>query len=95
MSLLFQNEGAIENARQRLNKRPLFDLYDAFKALDRNGNGYVTLDEFREILQENGIYATSTEALNLIKRFDRDQDGKVSYKEFVNEITPKSPAKLY
>lgn len=90
---LFQTESIVEGIRQRLNKRPLFDIYDAFKALDTNDNGFITIDEFKEVLLDHGLFATENELLNLIKRFDKNQDGKVSYSEFVNEITPKSPKK--
>ena len=55
----------------------------------------MTLDEFKELLLDHGVYTSSNELLNLMKRFDKNQDGKVSYSEFVNEITPKSPTKLY
>ena len=81
--------------RQKLNRRPLFDVYDAFKALDKNGNGYITVNEFKEVLLDHGMYSSPNELKTLLKRFDKDQDGKVSYREFVSEITPKSPSKLY
>lgn len=91
--MLFQNESIIENIRQKLNKRPLFDLYDAFKALDKNDKGYVTLEEFKEVLNNHGIYSSSNELMSLLQRFDKNQDGKVSYSDFVSEISPKSPTK--
>ena len=90
-----RTKGSLKNVRQKLNRRPLFDVYDAFKALDKNESGFITLDEFKELLLDHGIYTSSNELLNLMKRFDKNQDGKVSYSEFVNEITPKSPTKLY
>jgi len=43
----------------------------------------------------NGVYVSSKDAMALIERFDRNQDGKVTYSEFLNEMTPKSPAKIY
>ena len=91
--MLIQNEAIIENIRQRLNRRPFFDVYDAFRALDRNENGYLTPEEFKDILLDHGIISSPQELLNLLNRFDRDRDGKVSYDDFANEIIPNSPKK--
>jgi len=95
LSILIQNETNSEGLRQKLNRRPLFNVYEAFKALDKNDTGAFTIDEFKELLLDNGIYATSKDLLNLVQRFDKNQDGKVTYAEFVQEITPKSPSKVY
>ena len=81
--------------RQKLNRRPLFNIYEAFKALDKNNIGFFSLEEFRELLLSHGIYASSKDVANLVSRYDKNQDGKISYSEFVNEITPKSPTKIY
>jgi len=94
-NMLLQNEEITENIRQKLSRRPLFDVYDAFKALDKNRNGYITLNEFKEMLLDHGVYTSPTELKQLLQRFDRDQDGKVSYREFAEEISPKSPRRGY
>jgi len=78
-----------------LNRRPLFNVYEAFKALDKNDIGSFSIDEFKELLLDHGIYATSNDLLNLVHRYDKNQDGKVTYSEFVSEITPKSPSKIF
>jgi len=44
-------------------------------------------------LNDYGIFATKTDLENLVKRYDKNEDGKVSYGEFISEITPKSPFK--
>lgn len=92
-NMLIQNEAIIENIRQRLNQRPFFDVYDAFRALDRNESGYLTPEDFKDILLDHGIISSPQELLNLLNRFDRDGDGRVSYKDFQNEIIPNSPPK--
>jgi len=73
----------------------LFNVYEAFKALDKNDIGYFSIDEFKELLSDHGIYATSKEAAALVDKFDKNQDGKITYSEFVQEMTPKSPSKIY
>ena len=66
-------------------------MHDAFNALDLNENGFITLDEFKAVLEDYGIFASKNELIGLMKRYDKNLDGKVSYSEFMNEMTPKSP----
>lgn len=89
-----ENEFHSEKLRQRLSRRPLFDNFEAFEALDIDKNGFVSKYEFRELLANHGFYATQKELDSLMNRYDQNEDGKVSYTEFVREITPKSPEKI-
>jgi Ca2+-binding EF-hand superfamily protein len=86
-------ERLAESLRQRLSRIPSFNLYDAFKAVDKSNDGVITLDEFRSILQDHGLYATTKDLESLMDRYDKDRDGRVSYSEFVQEVRPKSPSK--
>lgn len=88
-----RNEGRNEEIRQKLNRRPLFNIYESFKALDKNDNGFIDINEFRDALIEHGLYASTKEISNIVKRYDHNNDGKVSYYDFVQELTPKSPKK--
>jgi len=73
----------------------LFSVYDAFKACDVNGDGIVTKEEIRRLLDSRGYYVTDNEVSTLMEKFDKDRDGKISYSEFMEEILPKSPSKAY
>eukprot|EP00825_Cyclidium_porcatum_P034670 TRINITY_DN3643_c0_g1_i11.p1 TRINITY_DN3643_c0_g1~~TRINITY_DN3643_c0_g1_i11.p1 ORF type:complete len:379 (-),score=51.29 TRINITY_DN3643_c0_g1_i11:291-1427(-) len=88
-------DGVVEadRLRSRLNQRPMFTLTDAFSAIDSLDQGFVTQYEFKQILNEYGIFVQKQELQQLMSRFDKDQDGKVSYKEFIQEMTPQSPYK--
>eukprot|EP00743_Colponemidia_sp_Colp-15_P002650 GILK01002872.1.p1 GENE.GILK01002872.1~~GILK01002872.1.p1 ORF type:complete len:586 (-),score=91.06 GILK01002872.1:92-1849(-) len=94
LRLHIENERQAEHLRQRLSSRRGFNLHDAFEAVDRDGNGFITMDEFRAILQDNGIFATEKELLSLMSRYDKNKDGRVSYTEFVQEVTPRSPSRF-
>lgn len=95
LNSLISNEVKSEALRQKLNRRPLFNVYEAFKALDKNDIGSFSVEEFRELLLDHGIYATSKDLLNLVQKYDKNQDGKVTYSEFAQEIAPKSPSRVY
>lgn len=84
------NEGTTEALRQRLARRYNFNVHEAFTYLDVNGDGIISLDELGETLDRNDFYATQRELKLLMDRLDCNRDGKVTYSEFVQEMTPKS-----
>jgi len=45
--------------------------------------------DLRDILADAGFYSTERELQGLLHRLDRDHDGRVSYNEFVEELTAK------
>lgn len=93
LKLSLDSERVAESLRQRLSRVPTFNLYEAFQAVDSGKDGYITLNEFRDILENHGVYATTKDLESLMDRYDKDRDGRVSYSEFVQEVTPKSPRK--
>ena len=86
-------ENAAERTRQRQAKRPLFSIAEAFDAVDKNHNGFITKNEFAELLDEHRFFASNKELDLLIDRYDKNKDGRVSYSEFVREVAPQSPQK--
>jgi len=46
-------------------------------------------------LKNNGYYANDEEITILMEKLDKDRDGRVSYNEFMEEFTPKSPTKAF
>lgn len=87
----FTIEESAELLRKRLARRPDFNVHEAFQACDRDSNGYLTRTELRRILAENGVYPSERDLQLLIQRFDRNNDGRVSYAEFMEEMVTKCP----
>lgn len=85
----FKAERAAESLRVRIAKRPYFKLNLAFEFIDRNQDGYLDSRELRNVLADSGFYVTERELNGLINRLDRDRDGRISYNEFVEELTAR------
>ena len=51
----------------------------AFKVLDTNQDGFITDDELRHALKLNGSTFSDEEIKDIIKRADKNCDGKIDY----------------
>lgn len=85
----FKIESYSESLRQRLAKRPGFNLYEAFISCDLNDDGTVTKTELRRLIESRGFYVSEKEVNQLIEKLDKDRDGKVSYSE-VSKVPNKA-----
>mmetsp|Transcript_23882 Transcript_23882/g.68597 ORF Transcript_23882/g.68597 Transcript_23882/m.68597 type:complete len:155 (+) Transcript_23882:122-586(+) len=55
---------------------------EAFKVFDVDGDGFITAEELRQIMEKLGETLTDEEVDMMIEEADADGDGQVSYKEF-------------
>ncbi|KRX08920.1 hypothetical protein PPERSA_09024 [Pseudocohnilembus persalinus] len=92
--IMIQNEAALESLRQRLNKRKNFNLKKIFSYIDGDLDGYWRVSDFKKIFDQCGITIDKNDLYYLILRFDRTCNAKVSYSEFIAEISPKSSQKF-
>ncbi|KAJ7362123.1 hypothetical protein OS493_013214 [Desmophyllum pertusum] len=60
------------------------NLRQAFRVFDRDGNGYISVDELRYVVTTFGEVLTNEEAEELIAMFDTNKDGLLEYEEFVS-----------
>ncbi|XP_070556020.1 calmodulin-like isoform X1 [Ptychodera flava] len=58
------------------------DILLIFKAMDKDGNGYLTADEIRQTLVETKAYENEEQVQKMITEADRDGDGRINYLEF-------------
>lgn len=89
----FKVEAAAEAVRQRLQRNPGFNVYEAFNSLDLKDDGRVDACELKRIIESRGFYITCKEAESALDKFDKHKLGSVSYTEFREEIMPKSPVR--
>ncbi|XP_040154875.1 calmodulin-beta-like [Anopheles arabiensis] len=59
------------------------ELYAAFKVFDRNGDGFLSVDELSDVMQNFGERLTQRELEDLLAEADIDGDGRINYEEFV------------
>merc|ERR1712061_256465 len=86
----FRSETSNESIRQRLRSMPYFNVYDAFNSLDLNGDGRISREEFKRIIQSRGFYVSDKEVNEIVEKMDKNKDGRVSFAEFADEIRPRS-----
>jgi Ca2+-binding EF-hand superfamily protein len=72
-----------------LRNRPYFNLKQCFAYLDGDMDGYIELNDLREFLANNGFYATERELQGVLHKCDKNQIGRVTFAEFVDEFQPK------
>lgn len=82
-----------ESTRQRLQRNPYFNAYEAFNSLDQNDSGCISREEFKRLIMSRGFYVSEKEASEIVEKMDRNKDGRVSFAEFREEIMPKSPVR--
>ncbi|KAL5105091.1 Calmodulin [Taenia crassiceps] len=79
--------------RQMMNSsKPMSDLerlQDAFRVFDKDGNGYITVDEMRQVMCNLGEKLTDEEVKDMIKSADMDGDGQVNFEEFYHVMNQR------
>lgn len=59
------------------------EMMEAFKIFDADGNGNITAEELRQIMENLGEKLTKDEVEAMVKEADTDGDGQINYNEFV------------
>jgi calmodulin len=59
------------------------EMREAFMIFDSDGNGTISAEELRQIMQNLGETLTNEEIEDMVKEADLDGDGQIDYNEFV------------
>ena len=65
------------------------DKNDCFKIIAKKNYNFIEREDFIHFLQTNGKFTQPFEINLLFERFDKNNDGIVSFEEFIDEIQPK------
>ena len=72
-------------AKQRMNRtvsQENRELHDAFSFFDKNGDGFVTAVELRQVMRELGQDISEEQAEQMIAEVDKEGNGRVTYQRF-------------
>jgi len=75
-------EENFEDNKFRLSDGRVLTSDEIFLFLDKSKNGYVTLREFTNKLNDAGVFCTDKDAKVLFEQFDRNKDGRITFDEF-------------
>ncbi|XP_006823620.1 neo-calmodulin-like [Saccoglossus kowalevskii] len=57
-------------------------VMEAFKEIDKDDSGYVTVDEVKKVLKDLGEEVSDEDIDKFFESADKNDDGKISYNEF-------------
>ena len=77
----FQGEVQAETIRQRLQRMPYFNVYEAFNSMDLNDSGAISREEFKRMIQSRGFYVSEKEVEEIVEKMDKNKNGRVSFAE--------------
>eukprot|EP00760_Papus_ankaliazontas_P018499 PhM_4_TR17513/c0_g1_i1/m.51060 len=63
-------------------------LREAFDSADRDGSGGLNYDEFAAIISQLNLPLSPQEILTVMRYMDRNDDGSISYSEFISRLCP-------
>ena len=53
-----------------------------FRSIDKNDDGYISLDELTDSLRAHKLPSSRADVLNLFNKVDKNRDGKISKQEY-------------
>ena len=68
-----------------------YSRYDSFKAIDKYKVNSLLKEDIRMFLDRNMQYAMASDVENLMKRLDRNLNGRVTYTEFCDFMEAGEP----
>jgi hypothetical protein len=89
-----ESERQVELMRQILGEQPDFEPYAAYTRLDENRKGKVDEVDLLYFLEGNGIPVEQAETRAVFHKYDLDEDGLLSYNEFLEMVLPSSDPDL-
>ena len=71
--------------KEVLSSNTQFNVREAFRIFDQDNKGFITEADLAQKIADLSVYANPKV---ILEKFDRDGDGKLSYQEFKQIVTP-------
>ncbi|XP_023236518.1 calmodulin-like isoform X3 [Centruroides sculpturatus] len=65
------------------------EIIEAFRVFDKDGDGYIHIEELRDAMMNLGEKLTAEETEEMIREADINNDGLINYAEFVRMMSEK------
>ena len=88
METVSEVEMVVECQRQALCSIPSFAPYSAFCRIDRDARECIESRDIMNFMKENGYNIAIGDCARLLKFFDSDEDGRLSYADFIQIVLP-------
>jgi Ca2+-binding EF-hand superfamily protein len=81
----------LDTAKVEITSEYDFTPYDAFNSIDIYETGFVDYYNLKNFLKGNGKKPGEDLLIAILRRFDKDDDGRISFEEFAESIQPMDP----
>ena len=61
-----------------------------FSIIDKVDSGFIDFNNLNEFFESMGVYPYEEEIISILKRLDKDDDGRITLEEFKNGLIPKN-----
>ena len=86
---IIEGENSNDKIRNELNLIPGFNSFDLFNLIKKNFCTGIYKEDIIDFMEKNGKFLQPFETKLLIDKLDKDNDGIISYNEFMIELMPK------
>ena len=77
-------ENNLNDIKKKVSINMDLDFFKVFKLIDLDDNGYITMNELEKVFEDFGMNLTYDDLQILMERYDKDKDGRISFKEVMN-----------
>ena len=81
----------VEIEKKALERQDDFNTVACFTAIDHDKNGYMNYLDVKEYMKKYNKEVNKPAINAVLRRLDSDNDGKITFKEFAQSITPEYP----
>ncbi|XP_067666174.1 calmodulin-beta-like [Haliotis asinina] len=87
----FKDKKGVRELRERLgiDQKVLEEFHTTFRLIDRDNNGSISHDEFKEVVARSKTRSTDQEIKDMIAKADLDNSGSIEFDEFAEMMAMK------